>query len=334
MPPEFLQRFQLLLKRIQLPSELISADDPRFEPAKKGDKIITEGRCWRILHPLIALTILFTMVNLTVALGGKAAYAIISLPPLVVYLIISRSRFPCPPWTLDYRPPILVLRSHTDERVKLGARLEYEEMDPQGPARQSHILDLSCALWDWGRVVLLRQERMGLGARLQVLIVETKDLDWVLKFEEIGRGAWVILMFPSSTPGCLEEMRLLASNLPMLRKTIVFMPPTGAGISSYFAFFDPNYAKEWDELVQEIAPAGFHLPNYDPRGMLYMPNPDFSIAHMIPLNHKRVPWQLMVQLVPNPRMGVAHLADLIGDSPAYESWKGAGKWGQGGMTRT
>jgi hypothetical protein len=81
------------------------------------------------------------------------------------------------------------------------------------------------------------------------------------------RMAWGIFLMPELSGGIGLEMRALGSS-PFWSKTVVCVPPHHA----------TEAPARWEATVERGRSIGLELPSYDPRGFVYAPRRDLSVA--------------------------------------------------------
>ncbi len=306
-----------------MPSEVMDKEDPRFWASKYGESFIRVRRLFRgLTYPLAAIILLgswwIAQYTSNLVIGVGVIVCIMLVPVLRTHAARIQ-------WTFDYRPPILVLRSHTDFRTKEGDELPALEMGPS-KGNEPYLFQLSHALWEWGRVVLLLQEFSTFQQPVHGVVLVCSDKNWTETMLNVARQAWVVLIFPSSTAGCIEEMRLLARN-DLLVKTVVFMPPTKSeGFKLFQRLMTGHRSSKsskqrisWSLLATELLTHGFKLPEYDEQGMLYVPNNSFGVAMSIRLNREPWSWHRISELVSCSAAGPDHLWKILNNGRAFEA---------------
>lgn len=321
-------------KKIKLPSETLDQLDHRYFHAKYGDSMIMMTRRLHRLSFPVALIISAATYYLI-----SIFYEKVALPFSIllgwISLIWLQTRGCRVPWPYDFRQPILVLRSHQDERNKLGDQLPSDEtLGNMG--RFSYIHHLSLVTWDWCRCVILQNETDGFRGSMNAVVVEPKD-NWESVVLDIAHEAWIILVFPSSTNGCLKEFNLLARNMDLLEKTVVFMPPSENATNGKIASLlrppggaqKVNHGKNWSNLQSELAVLGYRLPNYHEDGMLFIPTAAFSAKEFVSFHRNSYswtdllktpqPWEGLLKLIPGPGISFGSLWNIVCYGNAYES---------------
>lgn len=102
--------------------------------------------------------------------------------------------------------------------------------------------------------------------------INTSDEAWRRVFELFAQHAKGIIMIPSDTEGVIEEFVALRDNETLWNKTAIFIPPELAteflgGSASNTGELDSG----WPKVVNELNSRGIRIPDYDERGMFYVP---------------------------------------------------------------
>ena len=201
----------------------------------------------------------------------------------------------------EQRPPILLLRSFFNSRLARHARVKAGEYVEAGGENIIKTLELPLAAF--GRPVALgvpKHERPDSG-RQQIVYIETSDEDWQRVVLLVACVSRFVLMVPGWTDGVVNEMELIGSG-QLSSRTIVLMPP------SLRSSDRKKIAREWNRVKERCAASGFRIPSYDDRGMLYIPNADFSVRTQVMLQGAMV--------IPNPNaiailLGILDLLPMI-----------------------
>jgi hypothetical protein len=306
-----------------LPSEILTPLDWRYAYAKLGDTLVIWTR-WRIRLAIpiaiavIGLLILFTR---TIGLGNVIAPIMLILAGFIVYMLLD-SRVCRVPWVYDYRPPILVLRSFSDERSKLGDELPTNVFDARG-GKNPYVWQLTQALWDWSRIVMFQLETFDARVSMSAVIIEPVN-DWEKAVIKIAERSWLVLIFPASTPSCIRELDLLRDN-GLLSKTVLFMPPSQTLSIKLLSLLtgqiptQSTQADSWEQLRIELLGFGFEFPTYDKKGMLFTPTEAFAINNSISLNNNAYSWKRLRELVPGPGVAEEPLWNTVCNGNAYEA---------------
>lgn len=80
-----------------------------------------------------------------------------------------------------------------------------------------------------------------------------------------------IIVVPSISPGIVTELHTLAAG-NLLEKNLVYIPKVRRMEERHW--FEKGWLQAKDVLKQKL---GFNLPDYDPDGVMYRPNPDLSV---------------------------------------------------------
>lgn len=311
-----------MTRKPPLPSDLLPKDDLRHDFARYADSMVRLTR-WRVRLAIPIALILgagtfFLLQRFSVKIGFGVALPL----GFVVYAILQK-RLCRVPWVYDYRAPVLVLRSFSDDRAKLGDELPPGDYGGGG-GRNPFIWQLTQALWDWCRVILLQEEANERGLQLSGIVMKPAD-DWKDVVLSVAQRAWVVLVFPASTTSCIEELELLVSN-SLLAKTVIYMPPSAGRVTRIVTTVlgqppsdTEENAERWERLRDDLRRAGWQLPSYEPRGLLYTPNPDFSIAASIDLRHNDYPWSRLPELAPGPGVLPEPLWNVVRCGQAFEA---------------
>lgn len=303
-----------------LPTEIMARTDVAYEHADYGDSMIRLTRWLRRLSIPTAV-----LVGAAVGFVGSMLATWLSAAGLLAgffVMIWLQTRVCRVPWANDFRQPVLILRSFTDQRTKAGGTLAAVEFDPSPGGRNPYVWQLPQAIWDWGRVILLQEEENDAG--LEVFgIVLTPDKDWESVVLDVARKSWAIVVFPADTPGSVAELRLLDEH-GLLHKTVVFMPPMPSARASILgALFgtpaDESHDVDWEGLRRSLAQQGFQLPKYDRQGMLYVPTASLDVDHGILLRHNDCPWRRLPELLPKPGCLAEPLWNVLNHGQAFEA---------------
>ena len=297
-------------RRPSMPSQVLPRSDVRYRYARRGDGMVSRTR-WGRRVPLFS-----TLVLLIVLLCVAPSFSFLSIAAGFILLGLLGDLFCLVPWIYDFRPPILVFRSFSDERTRVGEVLESTDFGPS-PGRNPYIWQLTQAMRDWCRVIILQREVFEAddSLKLRAIVVEPDDNDWERVAITVARHCWLIIVFPSSSSGCIRELVLLRAH-NLLSKTVVWMPPmSGLSQSSNGA----DHEKHWNQLREELRTSGFNLPEYNPQGMFYIPDSSLSIATYIDLHHNNCAWKRLPELIPNPSVSAKSLWNILCGGQAYEA---------------
>lgn len=187
----------------------------------------------------------------------------------------------------DSRPPFLLLRSfferntvslfHLDKSV--GALLLWLWQCEDQPS-VDFVSQLSMATTKYGPLLAIggrEIERAGASKHRIVVFVDSSELDWEFLFLETAKASRAIFVLPARSKAVMKEASILAS-LGLTGKTIVLMP----GIDYLGKLSEEALSiveDKWTHIQARWMSKGLHLPPYIAKGMLYIPNSDFSIRH-------------------------------------------------------
>jgi len=197
----------------------------------------------------------------------------------------------------DDRSPFLILRSFTDKQLKEGMTI-YGSHDSGGTITpNSFVHDLTYALEEFGRSVILDKEEEGSGPNQTKKILKqldskpifiiTSDQNWELCFDVVAKLSKAIFIFPSDTPGVVAELDKLTNNPDLLCKTWLIMPPMKRLSKFWRVFFSfggvsyPNYPDRWNSLKKTLSEKGYQMPEHKTLGMIYRPQEDLSIRNAV-----------------------------------------------------
>jgi hypothetical protein len=183
----------------------------------------------------------------------------------------------------DARPFCLLLRSFSD--CALGYGLPFTQLGDKGQRQYQgpiHFQALADGLGEAGRLLVLCREPID-DSRLRShhfshIGLRAPDERWIELFRYAAERARSIVLVPGMSPGLLEEIGFIRSDPALLRKTLVFMPPTPPEkVGGTFYFERDRHELEWGKVQAAWASSGLELPNYTVQGMIYIPRADFSI---------------------------------------------------------
>lgn len=313
-----------------LPTDVLAKTDPRYESAAYGDAMIRLNRWTRRAAPVVGISIA-AGAALIASMTSPWLYAL-ALVGFGTYLTLTVAK-PRVPWNHDYRAPLLVLRSFTDLRTKLGDELPTVEFALGGGGRLSFIWHMGEALWDRCRIIFLEEEETEADLKVFGIVLKTAD-NWEQQALHIAVAAWAILIFPAATPSCLREMQLLRDH-DLLHKVIVAMPPTANRLAQVVRVVTgngllatANHAEAWSSLRTEMLRHGYSLPPYDPSGMFYVPQRDYSARSVVKLANDWE-WLRLFDAVAGPGILDEPLWDLLSSMDAFENDRR--EWGIGGL---
>lgn len=221
----------------------------------------------------------------------------------------------------DSRPPFLLLRSffeknlqsvyHLDTSIKdtLLYVLRFEERPSV-----DFIVQLSQAVASHGPLLAIggkEIEEPALSKHRNVAFVESSERDWEFLFLTIARASRAIFVLPARTAGILKEVSNLRA-LGLTGKAIVFMPPAAWPTGPSQKALTEILGAEWTEIRARWMLEGLRSPDYVGKGMLYIPNADFSIKHSCLLDSTMRPLESSLGLL-LPKLDGTHssTADVL-----------------------
>jgi hypothetical protein len=167
----------------------------------------------------------------------------------------------------DERPPILVLRSFSHDRLLYRPKAD-------GTRGVPFLAEIASTIAPLGLPLMLGRRPSGVDADSgydAALFLSSTDDDWDILFATAAKASAAIVLIPETTAGLVREtLRLLGSEL--LRKTLVVMPRADSQRGR-------DVLKErWDQVQRAWSEAGFRLPEYCAEGLVFRPTPDFEVA--------------------------------------------------------
>ena len=215
----------------------------------------------------------------------------------------------------DKRPPLLLLRSFSNNQLTHAAETVFGIRLPTFMARaeRGFLYFLGLATASLGRSVAIGNpsECLVFGQQmwgLEHFYVESDDKRWVDLFMIMARAARVILLIPETSPGIEREMHTLVKR-KLTGKALVFMPPLAPkGMSNR------KVARRWEDVRAFWEGKGMALPAYNPLGLVYRPNKDFSIAESRTLGPEDLTEGLKArvgELLPGSTMEATPLRDVM-----------------------
>jgi hypothetical protein len=183
-------------------------------------------------------------------------------------------------WT-DERPPVLCLRSYQNDRLSYAQRTSNAEDD-----RVAGYAFAACSSphLNLGLCIALGREETIPGTR-NILFLQTEESSWRAVIGHLADISWPIFFIPETTKGLTSELLFLIRG-QFLSKCLVLMAPAFERIPQ-----PSEIEKRWREVQSEWQSVSVRLPDYDPAGMIYLPNKDLSIDHSWSLDHK---WKLEI----------------------------------------
>ena len=196
-----------------------------------------------------------------------------------VYLLIYKP-LPDLPLETDPRQPFLFSRSFGDKRLVFGPPRQGE--GPVVYSGRSLIEDIDSHLGKLGRSLLIQDEPIADFSKYDFVAIKDDDKRWRDTFLYLATFSRAILVIPAATCGVREELRMLASH-KHLEKTLVFMPPVSPSLIER-GYEVNRFAPAWRDIQEKLrAVMGLNLPDYKTEGLVYVPNPDFSVNRSYPL---------------------------------------------------
>jgi hypothetical protein len=259
----------------------IPRDDPRWELADFGERMLKRAELGRKTAWLTALAWAGIWFGAS-AVTGVGWLMILAMFAYAIYSF-GRSVKPRIPTDVDFRKPILVLRSYSEREL---VDFFWFDDDTGHGGWDSQLTAISADLWDWPRVLIFLGEESLNASHVNAIELRPSDPDWEDAFEQTLESTWFVVVFPAATKCCRRELRLLPV-YEALPKTIVVMPP------------GHEAAERWEKTREALRNMGVNLPPHDPKGMFYLPNEDYSIRQSVSLDGaKYLDWTKLKRLAP------------------------------------
>lgn len=252
-------------------------------------------RAWFLRRSLLRLSMLsiLGLIPLVLLLG------FFTLPVYLAWVLVMwgsqhlamRIEIPALEPSDDPRAPFLFLRPFGNTALKKR---------PQGVMRSGvHRLKITHNLAEMlerrqclGRVLVLQEERSTTTTPSwtghteedppDLLVLREDDSNWFETIDRLAPRCRAILVLPGAGTGITREIALLRSR-QLLERVLVLMPP----VSRAFWRHEKEWrrlSEGWSDVQRELdRELGLQLPDYDAEGMLYRPNPDFSVRDAHPL---------------------------------------------------
>ena len=165
---------------------------------------------------------------------------------------------------VDEKPFILYLRpfftagkllvkngmESTAERMTMGSYWDFE-------------LALSFAVERLAPLVAIGHKISALGAAKFI----TDDTNWMELMHGLVRRATLIVVVPLNRPATLLEVRHLAKDAGLLRKTLLFMPPRERWLRQRIArLFGRSHRQQWEAARTALSDTPLRIPAYDAAG--------------------------------------------------------------------
>jgi hypothetical protein len=110
--------------------------------------------------------------------------------------------------------------------------------------------------------------------------IKEKDEWWQETFLYLMASCRAVFVLPAATDGVREELLMLIDN-NYLGKTLVYMPPVSSSLAERWTEKD-HFTQGWGLVREQLRKEmGLNLPEYTVDGMVYIPNADLSIRHVI-----------------------------------------------------
>lgn len=192
---------------------------------------------------------------------------------------------------LDPRPPFVASWSFSQKQLLFGE--DFVHYVPTGDGGISGLpfsgrfllKTIDSHLFKQGRMVLVGNLSLAADeSMVDIVTLEETDETWFDTFVYIVKHSRGIFVIPATSAGCLQEIEALI-NGDLLSKTMVLMPP--ASSSHRHGHYDETRFESGWRYVQERLKERLklNLPDYVADGMIYLPNPDFSIKTQYSLDN-------------------------------------------------
>ncbi len=178
----------------------------------------------------------------------------------------------------DARAPFLILRSFGNDSLGVGPDCSLGDQPIVQP--HSFVVDIGLLTQTLGMSVAIGPTAGGLGQDQFHVIFSTSNDNWRSVFQFTADSARAIFFIPGITDGTAHELQALLSSEVLLDKTLVFMPPTPEipRLKLFSVYINPEIVREnWVKSQSFWRDRGLAFPDYDEKGMIYIPNRDFSI---------------------------------------------------------
>ena len=100
--------------------------------------------------------------------------------------------------------------------------------------------------------------------------INVNDEQWFDAFKLLATASYFILIIPSDSKSLLLEIEFIINN-NLESKVLVYMPPSDQDQYKYVKTV-------WDRCCKYLSKANLNFPAYQKKGLLYVPNKDFSVA--------------------------------------------------------
>lgn len=166
-------------------------------------------------------------------------------------------------------------------------------MDPEYriPSGTTTVFDsLDRAIAEFGNLLILRPSKYkyefdSTDYFWKAIIVDGGDGDyWKSAYRYLAEHCRAIILIPGTSRGSLHEIKYIRDS-NFWKKTIVFMLPVHFRLGMWKYNASSNVESEvefkkraaWEQVSSELIKYNFHLPEYNRRGCVYLPNSDLSL---------------------------------------------------------
>lgn len=222
--------------------------------------------------------------------------AVISIPFALTLLFAAldshrqhRKRYRLRRATLDRRVPVLFLQSYRYNSLRyIGGIIPQAKYVPAIYIDTTDILAYVYRdIGKLGPIISLGDPADPLESEA-VIHLETDGRNWRSALPAIARDCSPIILVPEVSLGVLAECIWLIRT-DLYQRALVIMSPQARRYQR-----EPTVANRWKNVCEVYRANGLRLPDYDPAGMVYRPNRDFSISEAWSLDHecKRRPFRI------------------------------------------
>jgi hypothetical protein len=211
--------------------------------------------------------------------------------------------------------PILLLRSFLDSPLvrNVPTRIHFLKRRSFWSSGDRFVKSVELSLSQLGRPIAIgitKKERPDLGWH-ELLIIASSEQTWWGKFQVAANLSRIIYVVPELSEGLLQEVRYLIKE-DLQYKLLIYMPPTPKGYRA------PRLANRWALVRSEWQKAGFQLPVYESRGMLFIPDSKMSLVHAKRFREigaeMEIPSRILeatIQLLPMIRSNGGTVSDIV-----------------------
>lgn len=274
----------------------LSERDARYSLAWESEWMLCVAKLERLLGFPTGLAIGLIYYWLFVA-SGSPWFLVFGAPFGFLIWAVMATTSPRITCELDFRPPILVLRSGTNRELVKSMYIPHDDTGPGG--RTSLLWLMGNQLWNWPRLVYFLNEETLNDDGVFAIQLRPSDESWEEVLKEVVGVAWFIVVIPGATRSCIRELRLLVE-WEVLDKVIVAMPPERGLVSA---------AEEWNQAADALRDVGFAFPKHESDGLFYVPNINFSPAASVTIGEFN--WTRMESLLPKFSCLNRSLADSL-----------------------